>query len=333
VRVAYLTHESFSRHGTGPNHPERPARLAAVDRGVRSSGLEIVEVEPVAVDPEALEAIHDPAYSEAIRAFCLEGGGHLDPDTLASAGSWEAALRAAGAGLTAISALQEGRAGVALAAVRPPGHHAERARAMGFCIFNNVAVAARLLASRGEKVAIIDWDVHHGNGTQTEFFGDGSVLYLSLHQFPLYPGTGRLGELGQGEGMGRNLNLPLPPGTGGDVYRAALDRLVVPVLEEFAADWVLISAGYDAHLNDPLAELRLLAADYRALATAVYKPNRTVIFLEGGYDLDAITESVAATLKGCAGREFEGETQSSPATAWEVLEEAQKVFGEHWPLS
>ena len=268
-----------------------------------------------------LYRIHSKDYVDSIRRFCEEGGGRLDPDTVAVEDSWEAALRAAGAGLAAIEAMRHTQTSGAFLAVRPPGHHAEEARAMGFCLFNNVAVTAAALADEGEKVVIVDWDVHHGNGTQSSFYRDDRVLYMSLHEFPAYPGTGWLEEEGVGSGKGLTVNLPMPTGTGGDVYRSAMDEAILPAIGSFGADWLLVSAGYDAHSADPLAGLRLSASDYGAMASAlktVVPSSRTLYVLEGGYDLEAVEASVVATIDGADAPPSDGR---SPDAAWRILQQ------------
>jgi acetoin utilization deacetylase AcuC-like enzyme len=281
--------------------------------------------------------VHRPEYIDALARFTRAGGGSLDPDTVASPASWEAALRSAGAGLEAVSRLEHANNSTAFLAIRPPGHHALPNRAMGFCLFNNVAVTAAHLRSAGARVAIIDWDVHHGNGTQDIFEEDPDVLYVSLHQYPFYPGGGAVDEIGLGKGMGSVMNIPIPAGTGGDVYRAAFERLVGPVLRQFAPDWVLVSAGYDAHEDDPLAEVRLLAGDYHFMAhqlTSIVPASRVITVLEGGYHLPAITSSVSATLQGLAGTGPEqNETRRSPSVSWESLEQAVAVAAETWSVS
>lgn len=292
----------FAAHDPGPGHPERVARLAAVTEGVHGAGIDdaLVSLEPRDARREELERVHAPALIEALEAASAAGGGALDPDTVMSAGSWSAAIRAAGAGLAAVDALTSDEGDAAFLALRPPGHHATNSRAMGFCLLNNVAIAAAELVSRGERVAILDYDAHHGNGTQDIFWSDPRVLYVSLHQWPLYPGTGRLDDRGAGEGEGTTCNVPLPAGATGDVYLRAFDDVVEPVVAGFAPDWILVSAGFDAHRADPLTGLALTAADYAALArrSAALAPRRgrVAVFLEGGYDLEALRDSVAATL-------------------------------------
>jgi acetoin utilization deacetylase AcuC-like enzyme len=248
--------------------------------------------------------VHTTEYLDALEAFCANGGGHLDADTAVSPASWEAALLAAGAGIEAADALGRGEGAAAFCAVRPPGHHAVADRAMGFCLVNSVAVTAATLRARGEKVLIVDWDAHHGNGTQDSFWSEPDVLYISMHEWPLYPGTGRLHDIGAGAGAGATVNFPLPAGATGDVYLGAIDEVVAPVADRFEPDWLLISAGFDAHRADPLTGLGLRAGDYADLTARLVglaPANRTILFLEGGYDLDALRDSVAATVSTLLG--------------------------------
>jgi acetoin utilization deacetylase AcuC-like enzyme len=291
-------------HDGGGGHPERPARVDAVMAGVADVALELGgDLEIVAPEPadvEALTRVHDPAYLQRLEELCRSGGGHLDPDTFARPDSWDAALLSAGAGLQAIDALRRRGDGAAFVATRPPGHHALADRAMGFCLVNNVAVSAAALVAEGERVLIVDWDVHHGNGTQALFWDNPSVLYVSTHQSPFYPGTGRADEVGGVAARGLTVNIPLPAGATGDVVRRALDEVAAPVIEAFGPTWVLISAGFDAHRADPLADLALSSGDFAELTRTVSgyapQPGRVVVHLEGGYDLGALRASVAATL-------------------------------------
>ena len=236
--------------------------------------------------------------------MCAGGGGRLDPDTYASPGSFDAARLAAGAGLTAVTALRAGHGDAAFCAVRPPGHHASATESMGFCMISNVAVVAASLADEGERVMVLDYDAHHGNGTQAVFYGDPRVLFVSYHQWPLYPGTGRVQETGIDAGAGTTLNIPLPAGATGDIYLRAFDEIVAPVAERFAPTWVIVSAGFDAHRDDPLTDMGLAAGDYGPLTArvlALVPAGRRLVMLEGGYDLDALTSCSAEVMRQLAG--------------------------------
>jgi acetoin utilization deacetylase AcuC-like enzyme len=331
MRLLHFTDELFARHSNGAGHPERPERLGAVVAGIEAAtGIEIVAASTGPVGRRALERVHSPEYVTAIEGFCKAGGGQLDPDTAAVPDSWGAALRAAGAGIEAVKRLDEGEAAAAFLTVRPPGHHAMAARAMGFCLFNNIAVVAAELLERGQRVTIVDWDVHHGNGTQAMFYDEPRLQYVSLHQYPAYPGTGWFDEQGEGIARGTTINIPLPPMTAGDVYRQAFGE-ILSMVAKFGPDWVLVSAGYDAHDRDPLADLRLVEADYGVLGGAVaglVPAGRLIMFLEGGYDLGAIKRSVSATLEGVAGHSPVEDPIESPKSAWRFLEQALEAMHE-----
>jgi acetoin utilization deacetylase AcuC-like enzyme len=295
------------QHHEQGRHPERPARVAAAMQGIDDLhlGSDLVTVEVSPASREDLERVHSLEYLDELEAFARRGGGSLDADTFVTPGSWEVACEAAGAGLAVIAALRERGDGTGFAVARPPGHHAERDRGMGFCLLNNVAVAAASLVAAGDRVVVVDWDVHHGNGTQAIFWDEPDVLYVSTHQWPLYPGTGSPQEVGGPGAVGGTLNVPVPPGATGDVLRLALDEVIAPAVEAFRPDWVLVSCGFDAHRADPLAELELSSADFGAMATAVSelapRPGRVVLFLEGGYDLQALRRSTAATFGALVG--------------------------------
>ncbi len=299
--LLYATHARFLDHDAGYGHPERPARLTAVEDGIDGAGLReaLVPVVPVAATEEQVGLIHPATYQRAMAEFCAAGGGYVDGDTHASRASWEASLLGAGAGLEVIRRLDAGEGEAGFCAVRPPGHHALATRAMGFCFVNNVAVAAAHLAERGERVAVVDYDAHHGNGTQDLFWTDPRVFYVSMHEWPTYPGTGRLDDEGAGAGAGTTLNLPFPAGATGDVYRRAVDDVVVPALAAFEPTWLLISAGFDGHRRDPLCDLHLSAGDYADVTealVALVPPGRRLLFLEGGYDLAALTACTGSVL-------------------------------------
>ena len=321
----------LDRHDTGVGHPERPARLRAALAGIEDAGLTdaVVALEPRRATIEELARAHDPSYVDALRSFCAAGGGHLDPDTVAGPGSWDTALLAAGAVLAALDALRLGEGDVAFVATRPPGHHALTDTAMGFCLFNNVAVGAAALADQGERVLIVDWDVHHGNGTQAIFWDDPRVLYASTHQSPLYPGTGRASETGGPGAPGLTVNVPLPPGATGDVVLRALDEVVGPAADRFAPTWVIVSSGFDAHRADPLANLALTAGDFADLATRVRalapRSGRLALVLEGGYDLDALRLSVGASVAAALDGGFRPEPASSGGPGVDAVHAARSV--------
>jgi acetoin utilization deacetylase AcuC-like enzyme len=299
-----LRHPLSLEHDTGA-HPERPARIVAIERELaRRDWLGYDVRESPAVDLDVLHAVHPVAYVEAIDRACAAGGGWLDADTVVSPRSCDAALHAAGGAVALVDALLGGEAlKVGASLHRPPGHHAERAQAMGFCLFNNVAVAARYAvdAYGAGRVAILDWDVHHGNGTNDIFHGSAEVLYVSIHEWPLYPGTGAAGDVGTGAGTGYTVNLPVPAGSGDETWCPLVEHVAVPVIEAYDPALVLVSAGFDAHAGDPLASCRVGDDGYATMAGSVRRLAERLdvpvgVVLEGGYDLDALARSVAEVL-------------------------------------
>lgn len=300
--VGFVYSETFLGHVPPAGHPEGPDRLRGIVRHMKDCHLweEMVHLAPVPSPEAHIVAVHSKNYYERLRQQCIAGGGLLDGgDTYASPGSFDAAVLAAGAVEVAVDAVVGGKVTSAFCAVRPPGHHAERDRSMGFCLFNNIAVGARYAQRHHglKKVAVLDWDVHHGNGTQHIFEEDPSVFYISLHQFPFYPGSGARGENGKGKGEGRTLNIPLPAGTGEEGYLAAFDEEIVPVLREFTPDLLLVSAGFDAHRDDPLAEMRLTEGSYAKMTIRVRDIAPVISVLEGGYNLNALGRSVEQHLR------------------------------------
>jgi acetoin utilization deacetylase AcuC-like enzyme len=304
---AFFSHPDSLGHDTGL-HPERADRMVAIERHLDEVGWFGFErrLAPQ-VDRGLLERCHDPRYVAALERFCASGGGQIDADTLASEGSWQAALHTAGGAVAAVDALLRGETARTFAAGRPPGHHATRSRAMGFCLFNNVALAAlQALAAHGlERVLILDWDVHHGNGTNDLFHASPQVLYISIHESPLYPGTGPASDRGSGNGVGYTLNLPVGGGSGDDVWLALVHERVLPLARDYRPALLLVSAGYDAHADDPLASCVVTDAGFEAMTAAVCgladELGAPVGFvLEGGYELDALARSVAATLRAAS---------------------------------
>jgi acetoin utilization deacetylase AcuC-like enzyme len=308
VRPLWLRHDASFAHVI-PGHPERPERLRALEAEMdRHDWFGCVVAEAPAAPREALEAVHDPAHVAFIEALCARGGGFIDQDTAAVEATWEAALRAAGGAMALVDALLGGDAPCGVSALRPPGHHAEPDRAMGFCFFDSVAVAARhaTQAHGVSRVLILDWDVHHGNGTNAIFHAVPDVLFVSIHQWPLYPGTGPASYFGEGPGEGYTVNLPVPGGSGDDVYGSLVEHVAAPLIRAWEPGLVLISAGFDAHRDDPLATCEVTEAGFATMTGSVCRAAGDVgapvgVVLEGGYDLGALAGSMTALMPVLAG--------------------------------
>ena len=302
-KTGLVYHPAYLEHDMGAGHPESPHRLRAIMQQLEQSGTlaRLTRIEPRKAEDEWITQVHTPGYVAALNHHAPASGRvSLDPDTSMSPGSLTAAYLAAGGVLAAVDAVMARLVEQVFCAVRPPGHHAEAGRAMGFCLFNNVAIAARYIQNKYglKKVLIVDWDVHHGNGTQHSFEDDASILFFSAHQYPHYPGTGRASERGRGAGEGFTINVPMEPGEGDDTYREIFLKSLVPVADAFRPDFVLISAGFDAHQDDPLAGMGLTEEGYAELTrivagiAATHAHGRLVSSLEGGYNLTALASSV-----------------------------------------
>ena len=306
---ALLTHPSYMEHYCGYYHPEQPSRLAAIHEELKKSGLweAAVHIIPREAGTQDLLLCHTAEHIDRVQNAALLGRP-LDPDTGTSHESWEAALRAVGAGFSAADAIAAGEIQTAFCAVRPPGHHATPERSMGFCLFNNIALCARYIQRHHgiKRVAIVDFDAHHGNGTQEIFFEDGSVFYASIHQWPLFPGTGDRIEIGRGQGKGTTLNCPVEAGSGMEEFAGALDGEILPALDGFGPDILLVSAGFDSHREDPLTDLGLGSSDFGRMTSILREfaqrkcGGRLISFLEGGYNLGALARSVRAHVKALA---------------------------------
>ncbi|HZI94685.1 MAG TPA: histone deacetylase [Patescibacteria group bacterium] len=307
TRVGIVTHPDYLTHHTGLTHPERPERLKAITDHLTQSGLmqQLIPIEPRSGETRWIEQVHSPAYIKRVEEYCRGGRAIIDSmDTEISPRSFDVALLAVGGALGAADAIMEGTVGQAFCAVRPPGHHALRDVAMGFCLFNNIAVTARYLQQHHglRRILIVDWDVHHGNGTQDAFYEDPSVFFFSIHQYPFYPGTGSRSETGQGEGTGNTFNAPMEAGRGDDDYLRVFEQELGPRVLRFKPDFILVSAGFDAHKDDPLAGMSLTETGYDRLTGLVRSwandqcGGRILSMLEGGYNLKATALSVAAHL-------------------------------------
>lgn len=304
MATAIVHHPIYEKHDTGPGHPENPLRYQAVMNSLREDEKfwsSLSEITPDIASKGMIQAAHSPRHYKDVESAFAEGRDRLDPDTVVSLKSFDAAIYAAGGAVAAVDAVMQGEAANAFVAVRPPGHHATAENAMGFCLFNNVAVAARFAQNnykQVERVAIIDWDVHHGNGTQGIFYTDPSVHFFSMHQYPWYPGTGSRGETGHGRGLGSTMNVPVKANTPASEQRRMFEAAVEDISRRFAPDLIFISAGFDAHESDPLGQLQLEDVDYVAMTSVVKQwandvcGGRIVSCLEGGYNLETLGRTV-----------------------------------------
>ena len=333
TKKGIVYHPIYIEHDTG-HHPENKERLAAILNRVKNDNLVVELITPQPATLDQLTTIHGRRYIDQVKAICEQGGGYLDADTILSERSYDAALMAAGGTIAAVDAVLDGF-NTAFALVRPPGHHAMPNRGMGFCIFNNVAIATKHAQSKGiERVLIVDWDVHHGNGTNAIFYTDKSVMYFSTHQSPHYPGTGRATEVGSEGAEGTKVNVPLPSGTGDEGYIQVYRELLMPIALEFEPDMVLVSAGQDAHRNDPLGGMKLTSNGFGAIAGVVKEIadkccyGRIALTLEGGYNLEAQAESIVAELKA-----FQGQVPSTSGIDPRIIpkiNEIKKIQSAYW---
>ncbi|MEO7540153.1 MAG: histone deacetylase [Pyrinomonadaceae bacterium] len=304
MKTALVHHPIYQKHNTGPGHPETPMRYEVVMdalRGDKKLWNSLIEITPEKASKGIIQAAHTPQHFKHVELAFANGIDRLDPDTVVSMNSFDASLYAAGGAIAGVNAVMRAEADNAFVAVRPPGHHATAENAMGFCLFNNVAVAARYAQNNYkeiDRVAILDWDVHHGNGTQGIFYDDPSVYFFSMHQYPWYPGSGSRGETGFGRGLGKTMNVPVKANTDAADQTSMFEAAIGDISKNFAPDLIMISAGFDAHLTDPLGQLRLEDRDFRSLTRTAKQwadqvcNGRIVSCLEGGYNLDTLGETV-----------------------------------------
>lgn len=348
-KTVVLKDASFLKHVIEPGHPESPQRLESIYAmldGPDMAGLCDVRT-PRQASREELALIHAPAYIERIAATAGRPPVRLDPDTGTCGASWEAAVRAAGAVLDGIDLVMSGAAANGFALVRPPGHHAEHNRAMGFCLFNNAAIGALYAVQRHglQRVLIIDWDIHHGNGTQNSFYDDPRVLYFSTHQYPYYPGTGDVNECGDRAGRGYTVNVPLPGGQGDADYRCIFSQVLLPLARSYRPEFVLVSAGFDIYAHDPLGTMEVTPRGFYDMTRIIRDMaeelcgGRLLITLEGGYHVAGITESVQHTLRGLARDKAAGHAEQHESRAGRILpstqavvEKIKKAQAAFWPV-
>ncbi len=339
MTTAYLYSPVFLEHSE-EDHPESPERLLEIMSALQETGLlaRLDSLAPVPATDAQITSVHTPLHLERVRDLVARGGGHFDSDTYANSRSLEAARLAAGAVVRAVDAVMAGEVDNAFALVRPPGHHATRQRAMGFCLFNNIAIGAQhaLDRHRLERVLIVDYDVHHGNGTQDIFYTSPGVLYFSTHQYPYYPGTGHWTEVGAGAGQGFTLNVPLPTGVGDEGYQRVFDDVLFPAAERYHPQLVLVSVGFDAHWRDPLAMENLSLAGYGALARTVVNlahdlcEGRLVYVLEGGYDLEVCAHGAANTFRSLLGdKDLPDPVGPAPRRGTDIGDYVEQLRGVH----
>ena len=299
-KVGFIYDPVYLKHNTGENHPENYKRLISINNHIKPIEDKLINIKPRKATAKDVALVHDIYYPQEIMDLCSGGGTYLDPDTVCSVFSYEAALYAVGAGLEAVDQIINGNVERVFCSVRPPGHHAEYSKAMGFCIFNNIAITAKYAQQKGfEKVFIVDFDAHHGNGTQKAFYEDDTVFYFSTHQYPFYPGTGSKEEKGTGKGYGYTYNIPLPAGTGDEVYIPIYQEELPKLIENFKPDIILVSAGYDLHILDPLTHLEVSTEGIEEIVKGILNSYKVpfIFMLEGGYHLEALGESVKTTLE------------------------------------
>ncbi len=299
-KVGYIYDPVYLKHDTGEGHPEKPERVLSIDTFLTPLKDKLIDIKPRKATAKEIALVHDIYYPQEIMDLCSAGGTYLDPDTRCSIFTYEAATYAVGAGLEAVDKIKEGLVERVFANVRPPGHHAEYAKAMGFCIFNNIAIAARYAQNQGfEKVFIVDFDAHHGNGTQKAFYDDDTVFYFSTHQYPFYPGTGSADEKGVGKGFGFTYNVPLPAGTGDETYEDVYSMILPDLVYHFKPDIIMVSAGYDLHQEDPLTNLEVTTQGIGKIVEYILKTADVpfLFMLEGGYNLSALGESAKITVE------------------------------------
>jgi acetoin utilization deacetylase AcuC-like enzyme len=340
TKVGYLIDARYLLHDPGPRHPESPKRLIDIHEALTSypSLNRWRRLEPRSAQPDELALIHHPSHIERVEKASRRAPSHLDPDTALSPESYSTALLAAGGVLTCMEEIWSGEVQRAFAFVRPPGHHAEPGRAMGFCLFNNVAIAAAYARVKYhlERIAVVDIDLHHGNGTQASFYDNPHLLYISSHQYPFYPGTGNFDEIGSGEGEGYTLNFPLPAGTGDETFVPLYSRIVATVLAQYKPQCVLVSAGFDAHLQDPLGGLCVTTEGYASAAASLVRAadqccqGRILFVLEGGYSKEALQSCTKAVM---AEMESDSPNDLMPpgdGLFQEISKHARRFVGDIW---